>query len=88
MMNTRRKLQTTLRAACWLPLDVSGLLFFAAGAMFMTNAQALFVNWPGSTLGAGLMRVAGYVLMLLAAARLLRATLQHVDTPRKAASAD
>jgi hypothetical protein len=88
-MNTRRKLHLTPQVAVWLLLDVCGMLLFAAGAMFMANAQALFVRWPGSMFEAGLMLVAGGVLMLVAAARLLRATLQQTaDTPRKAASAD
>lgn len=79
MSAPRRKLQLTPHTALWLLADVAGMLLFAAGAMFLVQGSALFVHWPGSVLEAGVMIAAGGLLMLVAAANLLRATLLQDD---------
>lgn len=61
--------------AGWLLLDVAGMLLFAAGALFLARGQAFFVWLPATPADAVVMLVAGGVLMLVAAANLLRASL-------------
>ncbi len=77
MTPPRRKLQLTPRTALWLLLDVAGMLSFAAGVMYLVQGASLFGRWPADTLQAGVMIAAGAVLMLFAAAQLLRAALEQ-----------
>ncbi len=57
--------------------DVTGMILLSSGALWLTRGQALFVvGWPSSTAGAVAMTVAGLVLMVWAAGRILRELLQ------------
>lgn len=71
----RKRIQFTPRMFAWLGLDLVGMALFAAGAMFLANGQALFVKVPTSIVEAAVLLVAGGVLMLIAAANLLREAL-------------
>ena len=71
----RKRIQFTPRMFAWLALDLFGMLLFAAGVMFLANGQALFVRFPTNIVEAAMLLVAGGVLMLIAAANLLRQML-------------
>ncbi|MDP5240108.1 hypothetical protein Q9Q94_11245 [Uliginosibacterium sp. 31-16] len=73
--NGRKRIQLTPRMFAWLGLDLFGMLLFAAGAMFLANGEALLVKLPGSVVEAAVLLVAGGLLMLIAAANLLREAL-------------
>ncbi|GAB2889765.1 hypothetical protein GCM10027046_17830 [Uliginosibacterium flavum] len=75
----RKRLQLTPRVFMWLGLDVFGMLLFAAGAMFLANGEALLVKFPTSIVESAVSLVAGGVLMLIAAANLLREALPQAD---------
>lgn len=77
----RKRLQLTPRVFAWLALNVFGMLLFAAGAMFLANGEALLVKLPTSLVEAAVLLVAGGVLMLIAAANLLREALPQIDRP-------
>lgn len=77
----RKRLQLTPRVFMWLALDVFGMLLFAAGAMFLANGEALLVKFPTSLIEAAVLLVAGGVLMLVAAANLLREALPQIERP-------
>ncbi len=78
----RKRLQLTPRMFAWLGLDLFGMLLFAAGAMFLANGEALLVKVPSSIVEAAVLLVAGGVLMLIAAANLLREALpERVEQP-------
>lgn len=77
MSPSRRKLSLTPRTALWLLLDVAGMLGFAAGLLRLVQGTSLFGSWPADALQAGAMIAGGAILMLFAAAQLLRATLEQ-----------
>lgn len=56
--------------------DVVGMVFFATGVMWFSKGQALFIrNFPTNLIEALLALVGGLLLMLWAAAQILRELL-------------
>lgn len=81
MQPVRRRLQLTPCVLVWLALDLFGMALFAAGALFLANGQSLFVRVPSSLIEAAVLLVAGGILMLIAAANLLREALPGPGKP-------
>lgn len=72
----RSRLPLTPASAGWLLLDACGMLLFAAGTLYFARGDAFFIHWPTANWQAGLTILAGVALMLVAAAQLLRLSLQ------------
>jgi len=65
--------QLTLRILFYAAFDVAGMVSFATGAMWLARKQALFVEgFPTNTIEAVIATVAGLLLMLWAAAQIMR----------------
>lgn len=65
-----------------------GLLLFSAGAMYLATGQTLFVRLPTSLVEAAILLVAGAVLMLIAAANMMREVLPGGDSSAKTSPRD
>lgn len=77
MRSLRPRLQLTPRVMGWLALDLVGMALFAGGALFLAGGHSLFGRLPTSIVEAAVLLVSGGILMLVAAANLLREVLPH-----------
>ncbi len=65
--------QLTLKILFYAAFDVAGMLAFATGALWLVRKQALLVEgFPTSTAEAVILTLAGLLLMLWAAAQIMR----------------
>ncbi|MEI7430416.1 MAG: hypothetical protein WCL27_08155 [Betaproteobacteria bacterium] len=72
MQNIQRP-QLTLKVLFYAAFDVAGMVAFATGAMWLARKQALFIEgFPTSTSEAVIATIGGLLLMLWAAAQILR----------------
>ena len=68
-----RRPQLTLRILRYALFDVAGMILLATGALWLARGQTLFfANFPGNMGQALAVLVCGLVLMIWAAARILR----------------
>jgi len=81
----RRRPRLTLKILLFAILDVTGMVLLSSGALWLARGQALFVaGLPASTAEAIALTVAGLVLMVWAAGRILRELLQgRADRPEE-----
>jgi len=60
--------------------DVFGMVLFASGAMWFAQGQSLFIpDYPSTMVGALASIIGGLLLMLWAAAQILRELLKRPD---------
>lgn len=64
----------------WLVLDLLGLALFGVGVVFFATGQGLLGNFPGDLTGAGICSAAGAVIMLAAAAGILRQVARRASS--------
>ena len=77
----KRRFSLTLPILGYALLDVAGMVAFAVGLAYLAGKAPLFFrNFPTTTGEALLSTIAGLGLMLWAAARILRETLNQVPT--------
>lgn len=86
MQNAPRGFRVTPRLLVWLVLDLAGMALFAGGALYLATGKVLFLRLPTTLIEAAVLLVAGGILMLVAAANLLREGLskqpvQILDKP-------
>ncbi|PLK48684.1 hypothetical protein [Uliginosibacterium sp. TH139] len=86
MQSASRGFRVTPRLLLWLVLDLVGMVLFAGGALYLAAGQVLFLRLPTTLIEAAVLLVAGGLLMLVAAANLLREgfsgrTVQALDKP-------
>ena len=66
----------TLKILLYAVFDVAGMVLFATGVLWLAQGQSLFVSgFPTSRAEAIMATIAGLVLMLWAASRILRELL-------------
>ena len=83
----RRRPRLTLKILLFALFDVTGMVLLSSGALWLARGQALFLaGFPSSTAEAIALTVAGLVLMVWAAGRILRELLQSPgDRPEEGA---
>lgn len=75
-MQTVQRPRLTLKILLYAVLDIAGMVLFATGALWLAQGQSLFIsNFPTSTAEAVAATIAGLLLMLWAASRILRELL-------------
>jgi len=81
----RRRPRLTLKILLFALFDVTGMVLLSSGALWLARGQALFLaGFPSSTAEAIALTVAGLVLMVWAAGRILRELLQgRADRPEE-----
>ncbi len=80
----RRRPQLTLKILLFALCDVAGMVLLSSGALWLARGQVLFVaGFPSGNAEAIAMTIAGFVLMIWAAGRILRELLQTPDDGRE-----
>ena len=70
--------QLTFKILFYAAFDVAGMVLFATGAMWLARKQALFIEgFPTSTMEAIAATLSGLLLMLWAAAQIMRELLNR-----------
>ncbi len=70
----------TLAILAFAVVDIVGMVLFATGAMWFAHGQPLFIpDFPAGPIEAGAAIAGGLLLMIWAAARILRELLRNAD---------
>jgi hypothetical protein len=79
-MKKPQRPQLTFKILFYAAFDVAGMISFATGAMWLARKQALFVEgFPTNTIQAVIATVAGLLLMLWAAAQIMRELMTRAE---------
>ncbi|MBL8416222.1 MAG: hypothetical protein JNM42_17475 [Propionivibrio sp.] len=77
-MTRAQRPQLTLKIMFYAIFDVVGMVSFASGALWFAQGQSLFIpDFPSSMAGALAAIIAGLLLMLWAAAQILRELIKR-----------
>ena len=80
MQQTRpsQRPRLTLPILLFAAVDIAGMVLFATGAMWFAHGTPLFIpNYPNAPFEAGIALAGGLLLMVWAAARILRELLKQ-----------
>ena len=80
MQQTRpsQRPRLTLSILLFAAVDIAGMVLFATGAMWFAHGTPLFIpNYPNDPFEAGVALAGGLLLMVWAAARILRELLKQ-----------
>ncbi len=80
MQQTRpsQRPRLTLPILLFAAVDIAGMVLFATGAMWFAHGTPLFIrNYPNDPFEAGVALAGGLLLMVWAAARILRELLKQ-----------
>ena len=80
MQQTRpsQRPRLTLPILLFAAVDIAGMVLFATGAMWFAHGTPLFIpDYPNSSFEAGVALAGGLLLMVWAAARILRELLKQ-----------
>jgi hypothetical protein len=79
-MTRPQRPRLTLKIMFYAIFDVVGMVFFASGALWFARGQSLFIpDFPGTMAGALAAIVGGFMLMLWAAAQIVREMIKRPD---------
>lgn len=68
----------TLAIVLFAALDIAGIVLFFTGLLWFINGEPrLFSNFPSSALSAGISIVIGFLVMVIAASRILIALVLY-----------
>jgi hypothetical protein len=79
-MTRPQRPRLTLKIMFYAIFDVVGMVFLASGALWFARGQSLFIpDFPRTMVGALASIIGGFLLMLWAAAQILRELIKRPD---------